>query len=328
MKKIMNLNLSKFLFIFLIGIFLPISCFDKKQEVTNETEQPTEKENVGYKEVVNPNELPDAVETPINEEVVEPKINEYGEEYDSFGSAYVIANEVNLRTEPNINASKASSLKFGQKVWQDYNFTESEYAKIYLTQPVEGQEYPTAYYAIGYTLVYDGEFNRYKKYFSLKPFAELHTKTKKLILDNSYKSQEHALTENATRAKDVICYGDFDGDKMQDVAVVLDNNETQSSRLLVFCNNAATQEPYMAYAENFSDKVKLNSFNKGAKIFMNSSNLVNSINDGIIVRSEDVKVALVYDKNSQKFKTYYQDEYAGTADETYDNIADAVAAPN
>lgn len=105
------------------------------------------------------------------------------------------------------------------------------------------------------------------------------------------------------------------------MAVILDNNEAQVSRLLVICTNAITKDPYLAYAENYNDKMRMNSFKKNAKVFMNTSTLVPSPYDGLILKADDAKIAIIYDKKNQKFRTYYQPE-----DEDIINIDhDAVA---
>ena len=101
--------------------------------------------------------------------------------------------------------------------------------------------------------------------------------------------------------------GDFDGDGLRDVAVIQDNNEKQISHLLVICTNSATKMPYVAFEENYSDKMKINSFKKGALVFMNSDEFNNAPVDGLIVQGEDVKIAIMYDKDLQKFKTYQQE---------------------
>lgn len=240
-----------------------------------------------------------------------PKDEEYseGEDYEPYSQNYVIANEAMIRTAPSETAATTSNrLKFGDKVYVDNSYEGTgNYSKVYFSPPGKNKT-QTPYYVTSYVLTYESNFEEFKKYFSLKPFASLATKTKRLILDNNYSnSRRYELTQNLERSKSAISYGDFDNDGIQDVAVLMDNNEDQYSRLLIIGTNAATKDPYLAYAENYSDKMRINSFKKNAKIFMNSSSLVSSPADGLILNAADAKIAVVYDKPNQKFKSYYQD---------------------
>lgn len=253
----------------------------------------------------------------VNEKLQEDAEYEYeGEEYEPYSQNYVIANEAMIRTAPSETAATtANRLKFGDKVYVDNSYEGTgNYSKVYFSPPGKNKT-QTPYYVTSYVLTYEGNFEEFKKYFSLKPFASLATKTKRLILDNNYSnSRRYELTQNLERSKSAISYGDFDNDGIQDVAVLMDNNEDQYSRLLIIGTNAATKDPYLAYAENYSDKMRINSFKKNAKIFMNSSSLVNSPADGLILNAADAKIALVYDKSNQKFKSYYQDGEYSEAD--------------
>ena len=235
--------------------------------------------------------------------------NEY-EGYEPYTESYVISNEAFLRSVPNANDdSKVQSLKFGERVYRDNRESSNGYAKVYLTDPGSGKTTTAQpYYLTESVVVSNYEFDDFKKYFSLAPFSGLASKTKKLILAEDYSDgTDYEVTQNADRAKNTLSYGDFDQDGSVDLAIVLDNNEKQTSRLLIICTNKATKEPYLAFAENYSDKIRINSFKKGASVFMNSDEFTNSPNDGIIVNGEDIKLALIYQNSSQKFKTYYQE---------------------
>ena len=237
--------------------------------------------------------------------------NEYEDEgYEPYTESYVISNEAFLRSVPNANDdSKVQSLKFGERVYRDNRESSNGYAKVYLTDPGSGKTTTAQpYYLTESVVVSNYEFDDFKKYFSLAPFSGLASKTKKLILAEDYSDgTDYEVTQNADRAKNTLSYGDFDQDGSVDLAIVLDNNEKQTSRLLIICTNKATKEPYLAFAENYSDKIRINSFKKGASVFMNSDEFTNSPNDGIIVNGEDIKLALIYQNSSQKFKTYYQE---------------------
>lgn len=243
-------------------------------------------------------------------EIMEMEENEYGEEYEPFEENYIIASQANLRSSANSGNNVVALLKFGERLWRDYE-SSGTFSKVYLTKPEVGQAKPTAYYIDSGVITYESQFQEYKKYFSLPQFSSLPMKTKKLILDSDYSnSKTYKVTQNASRAKDVIAHGDYDGDKLTDVAIVLDNNEAQYSRLLIICVNSSTKEPYLAFAENYSDKMRINSFKKNAKIYMDTSSLIPSPADGVILNTEDAKIAIVYDSRNQKFKTYYQEEMA------------------
>ncbi len=230
----------------------------------------------------------------------------YDEEGSPYSEQYSIANEAYLRTSPSENAGLAGTLKFGNKVWIDNNYSGSNYKKVYLNEPGVGAS--PAYYVVDYVLTYPGEFDDFKKYFSLPPFSGIGTKMKKLILDNDYSDSRHyEVTQNAARAKTTFAYGDFDKDGITDLAVALDDNEDQYSRLLILCTNAATKEPYLAYAENFEDRIQINSFKKNALIFMWTEDLINAPADGVMINNEGSKRAIVYDPASQKFKMYAQE---------------------
>ena len=197
-------------------------------------------------------------------------------------------------------------LKYGDIVYVDYTKSTEDNKIIYLTSPYLNSQ-PATYSISANSLIDEGTFDNYKKYFSLAPFANLPNTLKDFILENSYSNgNEYRITQNAERTKSIICFGDFDGDGIKDVAVLLDNNEKQISRLLVICNNTETKKPYIGFAENYSDKMRINSFKKGSSIIIESE--LQSVElDGIILKAEDVKMAVVYDKSLQKFKTYYQE---------------------
>lgn len=292
----------------LLGAVLFFTTRDKNPETVNNEGKPAER----IDRVILNDSMAKEAETPDNEiKTVEGGefINEYGEEYEPYSEYRVIANEAFVRTSPNENATALPKrLKFGDKVFVDHSFeTVNGYSKVYFERPGQPNT-QTAYYVIDFVLAYQSEFEDYKKYFSLKPFAGLAAKTKRLIVNNNYSdSRRYELTQNLERSKSAICYGDFDSDGIQDVAVLMDNNEDQFSRLLIICTNSATKDPYLAYAENYSDKMRINSFKKNAKIFLNSSELVNSPADGVILNASDTKIAMVYDKANQKFNTYFQD---------------------
>lgn len=252
--------------------------------------------------------LKDSVKVDPSKTVVYDEYDEEGGE--PFTESYIISNEAFLRSAPAAEeGTKVKSLKFGERIYVDNSGSSNGYSKVYLSNPGTQQNTSVQpYYLLESVSVSQYEFDEFKKYFSLAPFSGLASKTKKLILDEDYSNgTDYKITQNADRAKNSLSYGDFDRDGSTDIAIVLDNNEKQTSRLLIICTNKATKEPYLGFAENYSDKVRINTFKKGASVFMNSDEFSASPNDGIIVNGEDIKMAIIYDNSSQKFKTYYQE---------------------
>ncbi|MFC6269690.1 hypothetical protein [Frigoriflavimonas asaccharolytica] len=240
----------------------------------------------------------------------ERNTDEYGEEEEYVTESYVIANEAYLRSTPSSDAaSMVKSMKFGDKIYVKNSENINGYSTVYLSKPANEKnitEQP--YYLLESTAVSQYQYEEFKEYFSIKPFSGLGSKTKKLIIEKAYNDGvDYKVTQNVDRAKNCLSYGDYDKDGVMDVAIVLDNNEKQVSRLLIICTNKATKDPYLAYAENYSDKIKVNTFKKGASVFMNTDDFTPSPNDGVIVQGEDVKIAIIYDAGNQKFKTYYQE---------------------
>ena len=76
---------------------------------------------------------------------------------------------------------------------------------------------------------------------------------------------------------------------------------------MIICTNITNGDKYLAFSANYSDKVKITAFRKGTKITMNSSLPEVSPVDGVIANGEDVKLAIVYDPQLQKFKSFYQE---------------------
>ena len=201
----------------------------------------------------------------------------------------------------------AKNLQFGDKVWVDDSQSEEAY-KVVLARPSANSNAPSTFRLNADLLIEEYRFDKYKTNFSLAPFTTLSPGVKKILLDDNYSDgNSYSLTQNEARSKSSVAFGDFDEDGVQDVAVIMDNNEKQISRLLIFCSNKVTQQPYIAFAENYTDKMRIRSFKEKAKIFLNTTEFVPAPRDGIILTAEDVVLAIVYDMESQKFKTYFQE---------------------
>lgn len=223
----------------------------------------------------------------------------YDEGYESPYSEYrIIAKTLPLAS---------NKLNFGDKVYVD-DAKSTETSKIIYLQNPEIIKDAASYSVSSAYFIDDYRFDDYKKNFSLSPFSDLAPAVKKILLEKNYSNgNSYAITQNADRAKSSVSFGDFDGDGLRDVAVIQDNNEKQISHLMIICTNSATKMPYVAFEENYSDKMKINSFKRGALVFMNSDEFTNAPVDGVILQGEDVKIAIMYDKDLQKFKTFHQE---------------------
>lgn len=201
----------------------------------------------------------------------------------------------------------ARNLRFGDKVWVDDNQSDESH-KAVLMGAARNQGSNSLTRLKADLLIEEYRFEKYKTNFSLAPFATLSSGVKKILLDDNYSDgNTYSLTQNEARAKLAVAFGDFDEDGLEDVAVIIDNNEKQISRLLILCINKVTERPYIAFAENYADKMRVRSFKKNAKIYMNTSEFVPAPREGIILTAEDVVLAILYDVQAQKFKTYFQE---------------------
>ena len=237
--------------------------------------------------------------------------NEYDGEYDPYTSYKVISNTLTL---PN-----GQKLNFGDEVYLDEEKSSSGNSIIYLNNPHKvpsTKQYPIS--VDDEVLIDAYSFTEFKNSFSLPPFSSLPPGVKKVILDADgyHNGRTYSVTQNADRAKSTLSTGDFDGDGVKDYAVVLDDNENQESRLVIISINKVTKKPYVSFAENYNDKLKLKSFSKGASIYMNSSSFVKAPRDGVLISNEVGGLVVIYDTNAQKYKTYEQQPIA-TADSDY-----------
>ena len=226
---------------------------------------------------------------------------DYEGEYDPYTLYKVISNTLTL---PN-----GQKLNFGDEVYLDEEKSSSGNSIIYLNNPHKvpsTKQYPIS--VDDEVLIDSYSFTEFKNSFSLPPFSSLPPGVKKVILDADgyHNGRTYSVTQNADRAKSTLSTGDFDGDGVKDYAVVLDDNENQESRLVIISINKVTKKPYVSFAENYNDKLKLKSFSKGASIYMNSSSFVKAPRDGILISNEGGGLVIIYDTNAQKYKFYEQ----------------------
>ena len=236
---------------------------------------------------------------------------DYEGEYDPYTLYKVISNSLTL---PN-----GQKLNFGDEVYLDEEKSSSGNSIIYLNNPHKvpsTKQYPIS--VDDEVLIDSYSFTEFKNSFSLPPFSSLPPGVKKVILeaDGYHDGRTYNVTQNADRAKSTLSIGDFDGDGVKDYAVILDDNEGQVSRLVIISINKVTKKPYVSFAENYNDKLKLKSFSKGASIYMNSSSFIKAPRDGVLISNEVGGLVVIYDTNAQKYKTYEQQPIA-TADSDY-----------
>lgn len=144
--------------------------------------------------------------------------------------------------------------------------------------------------------------------FSVSEFNAIPDKNKEHIYDfmeyNGFLDGTYFLTKIADRAKNVFAFGDFtsDDNDEDDMAIIIEKNDFSSSKLVVFNHKGE-----LLYVEDYSNETPIiNSYKVGSKIYMDELKLVPSPCDGLIVKTQYNKRAVVYDKKDKKFKTYYQ----------------------
>lgn len=121
---------------------------------------------------------------------------------------------------------------------------------------------------------------------------------------NNYLDGTYFLTKIADRAKSVYAFGDFtsDDNDEDDLAVLFENNDYKSSMLVIF--NHKGEGLFIKHYEN--ELPVINAFKVGSKVYMNESKLVPAPCDGLIVKNDYSKYAIIYDKKIKKFNDYYQ----------------------
>lgn len=213
------------------------------------------------------------------------KSAEYEGEESPYSEYRVIAGSVNL---------PSGKLNFGDRVFADDSKSTESRKVILLQNPYKFPGTP-GYDADAGLFIEDYRFDEYKNNFSLPPFVSLPTGVKKILMNENYSDgNKYSITQNKERAKSSVVLGDFDGDGIRDAAVLMDNNEKQISRLLIICSNEVTRLPYIAFAENYSDKMKIR---------LDQTDYAPVSRSGIIVTGEDIELSVLYDPDSQKFKT-------------------------
>lgn len=154
----------------------------------------------------------------------------------------------------------------------------------------------------------ESSYEEYKEYFSAPPFSTLPPGVQRLLLEHTTVDEiPYRPSQNSVRTKSTVAYGDFDGDGIRDVAVIMENLGVLTSRLYVFSTNHSTHQYYLAHTEPFSDLMRIRSFKKGAPIYRNTEAFIAAPRDGLVVTGEDVVLVVLYEPELQKYKTYFQE---------------------
>ena len=240
------------------------------------------------------------------------KNSEGYDEESPYQSYSLISNAVSL---PN-----GQKLKFGDRVFIHYENEGQEFKTAYLNDPTQ---YPSAKnnpISLNENMIIPTySFEDFKNNFSLAPYSALPSVMKKILIEENNKyvnGGNYKIAQNESRAKSTLASGDFDGDGIKDIAVILDDNERQYSRLLVICSNEVTKKPYVAFAQNYSARYKVRGFKKGASIYMNTSDLVKAPQDGVIIENQNSSYVVIYNSKNQSFEYYVQEPTNETSDDS------------
>lgn len=210
----------------------------------------------------------------------------------------------------NITLPSGHKLNFGSPIFVDNQKSTENDIIIYLNNPVEAPSTKSFPISIDENIIIsDVLFEDFKNNFSLSPYNKIPPAIKKILLNENgktYQGYSYKITQNADRAHSTLVSGDFDNDGTKDIAVILDDNEKQASRLVIIGVNQVTNKPYLAFSQNYTDKMKLVVFGKEDPIYMNSTTMIKSPKDGVFISTETDSWAVLYDDNSQKFKSYHQ----------------------
>ena len=234
------------------------------------------------------------------------------DEESPYQSYSLISNAVSL---PN-----GQKLKFGDRVFIHYENEGQEFKTAYLNDPTQ---YPSAKnnpISLNENMIIPTySFEDFKNNFSLAPYSALPSVMKKILIEENNKyidGGNYKIAQNESRAKSTLASGDFDGDGIKDIAVILDDNERQYSRLLVICSNEATKKPYVAFAQNYPTRYKVRSFKKGASIYMDTSDLVKAPQDGVIIENQNSSYVVIYNSKNQSFEYYVQEPANEVSDDS------------
>lgn len=132
----------------------------------------------------------------------------------------------------------------------------------------------------------------------------------KTFIDNNFYqpediSDKYHLTSIKDRAKKVFAFGNFTGqteENKPDLAFLAESEDFSSSILFII----SSKGDVLLKKSYSGDLPIINSYNKGAKIFMDSDKLEVSPEDGLIIKFKYYKDAIVYNQKSKGFDEHRQ----------------------
>ncbi|MCU0327888.1 MAG: hypothetical protein MUE53_02755 [Chitinophagales bacterium] len=231
-----------------------------------------------------------------------------GEEgdYETYMEVFTIADKTNLRSTPDKSSTPVQVMNFGTKLYaKDYYVDESNSnVKVYLTKPVnEANPTEPFYYVTRSTLVDNYSFSDFKTFFSLSPFKELKSGVKKIIIENKYEDSENYLvSQDHNRVKKTLSVGDFNGDKIEDYLVCIENKNQSMSRILVISTNKATNEPYLVFSQVLNSLVNVDKYKKGSLEITENPAFSNVKGDVGTLKSQEGDFYLRYNSEFNKYE--------------------------
>lgn len=144
-------------------------------------------------------------------------------------------------------------------------------------------------------------------FFSMKAYNKIPESYKEhlyyFVEYNNFNDGTYFLTKIEDRANDVFAFGDFtnDDNDEDDMAVILELNDFQSSKLVILNHNGE-----LLFTQDYSYLPTIKSFKVGSKIYMDEIKLVPAPVGGLLIMTENSKSVLLYDKKTKKFNTYHQ----------------------
>ncbi|WP_313376994.1 hypothetical protein [Chishuiella sp.] len=179
----------------------------------------------------------------------------------------------------------------------------------------------------------------YNKFFTIDEYKNLPPNYQYSILNylgNNYRDEDnyYFVSRIPSRAKTIYCYGNFTNknkNSQKDLAFIAEFSDYKSSKLIITNTNGD-----LLFTKEYYSLPIINSFKKGAKIYMGAKKLVPSNCDGIILQEPDEKYAIVFDNKTKQFIQYHQytseeieeqDHYYDN-DEEYENNNDSIDLEN
>ncbi len=125
----------------------------------------------------------------------------------------------------------------------------------------------------------------------------------KILIDNKYFStNEYFFTKIKDRARKVIAYGDFTGNKDKEMAFLLEKRDYSSSAIWII-----TEKGNIIYWKGIDGELPtIKRFSKGELIYMEKKELVPASSNGLILQTKSGKHVLIYNRQTKTFDSHYQ----------------------